>query len=83
MDQATVPLLTPRQASARLESEHNVQQEPPRLANLRCAGGGPPFVRIGRWIRYPQDKLDDYGRRMAGPLMTTTRKVAELAMVAA
>jgi excisionase family DNA binding protein len=30
------------------------------LAKLRCAGGGPYFVRIGRAIRYKKSDLEDF-----------------------
>lgn len=29
----------------------------PTLVTLRCRGGGPPFLRIGRAVRYPVDLL--------------------------
>ncbi|MGF0310971.1 helix-turn-helix domain-containing protein [Rhodococcus sp. IEGM1428] len=31
---------------------------PTQLAQLRYKGGGPPFLRLGRQIRYPLDKFD-------------------------
>lgn len=30
------------------------------LAKLRCAGGGPFYVRIGRAIRYMKSDLDEF-----------------------
>jgi predicted DNA-binding transcriptional regulator AlpA len=30
---------------------------PSTLAKMRSRGGGPPFVKVGRVVRYPEDKL--------------------------
>jgi predicted DNA-binding transcriptional regulator AlpA len=30
---------------------------PSTLAKLRSRGGGPPFIKVGRAVRYPQDRL--------------------------
>ncbi|MEU3475313.1 helix-turn-helix domain-containing protein [Rhodococcus sp. NPDC006774] len=35
-----------------------LQVTPSKLAQLRYKGGGPPFLRLGRQIRYPLDKFD-------------------------
>ncbi len=30
---------------------------PSTLAKLRVRGGGPPYLKLGRSVRYPQDEL--------------------------
>ncbi len=39
------------------------------LAKLRVYGGGPPFMRVGRAIRYSRAHLDEY---MAAKLARST-----------
>jgi len=34
-----------------------VSLAPSTLAKMRANGGGPPFVKIGRAVRYPSDEL--------------------------
>jgi hypothetical protein len=69
--------LTPREASERLRTAWQVRQSDRRLANLRCIGGGPEFVKRGKWVLYPIDAVDAYGRSFAGPTMRSTHEVAE------
>jgi hypothetical protein len=69
--------LTPRETSERLWIEWQVRQSDRRLANLRCSGGGPEFVKRGKWILYPIDGVDAYGRTFSGPRMRSTHEVAE------
>jgi len=33
------------------------------LRNWRCMRVGPPYVKIGRLVRYPKDELDKFMRR--------------------
>lgn len=33
---------------------------PITLAKLRCSGGGPTFLKIGRSVRYSRTDLDDW-----------------------
>jgi hypothetical protein len=47
----TVILLNPKQAGVRLGWAVST------LAKKRIFGGGPPFVRLGRSVRYPEDAL--------------------------
>lgn len=44
-------LLTPGQVAALLRVSVN------RLAQLRCKGDGPPYMKMGRLVRYPRLKL--------------------------
>lgn len=46
------PLLLPQEAADLLRST------PSTLAKLRLFGAGPPFVKIGRLVRYRQSDLD-------------------------
>jgi excisionase family DNA binding protein len=48
------PYLTAKQAADYLNVTENA------LAKLRLAGGGPPFVRLGRRIRYGQGAIDSW-----------------------
>jgi predicted site-specific integrase-resolvase len=52
--QSTIRLLIPRAAANLL----NVSEK--TLANWRCSGFGPPFVRVGRLIRYREADLHDF-----------------------
>ena len=45
------PLLTPKEAANRLGLSSSW------LAKARMRGDGPPYIRIGRAIRYPEDAL--------------------------
>lgn len=47
-----VLLLTPDEVADELKLA------PRTLANLRHTGGGPPFVKFGRTVRYPRAELD-------------------------
>src|SRR5688572_8565728 len=40
---------------------------PRALEAMRSRGGGPPFVRIGRIVRYPRAELLEFGTRAGGP----------------
>ena len=42
------------------EAAEYLGAHPRTLANQRCRGEGPDFVRIGRQIRYPRSSLDRY-----------------------
>ncbi len=46
--------LTPREAAELLKCSWQ------RLETLRREGGGPPFVREGRRVRYARKDLEDY-----------------------
>jgi hypothetical protein len=64
----TDPLLSPPDASRRL-AELGVTLSVSSLNRYRVVGGGPEFVRIGRWVRYPEDRLVAYARRITSGLM--------------
>ena len=44
--------LTPKQVAARLQLSVNT------LANLRCTGNGPPYMKLGNRVRYPIRELE-------------------------
>lgn len=45
-------LLTPRDVSERLGVRSTT------LKRWRIAGGGPPYVKFGRIVRYPEDRFE-------------------------
>lgn len=47
-------LMTPEQVSEYL------QQPAATLSRWRCAGIGPVYVKIGRNVRYPRSRLEEY-----------------------
>jgi hypothetical protein len=69
-------LHSPPEASqllAQLGVNHSVDT----LNRYRCIGGGPEFVRIGRWVKYPEDRLVAYARRITTPLMRSNHERVE------
>jgi predicted DNA-binding transcriptional regulator AlpA len=44
-------LLAPREVAQRL------RLAPSTLAKLRLRGGGPPYIKLGAAVRYPEDSL--------------------------
>jgi hypothetical protein len=50
-------LLTPAEVSAEL-TQRGIGRTVSTLAKLRIVGGGPPFKRFGRDIRYPASSLE-------------------------
>jgi excisionase family DNA binding protein len=56
----------PREAADYLRSSEST------LAKKRLSGEGPPFVRIGRAIRYRRSDLDSW---MAASIRTSTSEV--------
>lgn len=64
-------LLAPRTASEFL-CERGFKIATATLAKLRCVGGGPAFVRFGRYVGYrPKDLLDWAKNRLSSPLHST------------
>ena len=49
-------LLTPQETAARLKVSRSF------LAKARTRGDGPPFIRVGRSIRYPDTDLFEWMR---------------------
>jgi hypothetical protein len=72
-------LLSPPEAS-RLLAQLGVNHSVDTLNRYRCIGGGPEFVRIGRWVKYPEDRLVAYARRITTPLMRSNHEPAESGM---
>jgi predicted DNA-binding transcriptional regulator AlpA len=44
-------LLSPREVAQRLKLA------PSTIAKLRLRGGGPPYIKLGAAVRYPEDSL--------------------------
>jgi hypothetical protein len=66
------PLLTTRQVSQELE-RRGIPRSVSTLEKLRCCGGGPPFRRFGRDVRYPHDHLESWIETMlSAPMRSTT-----------
>ena len=53
------PLL-PQAASDRLREVHGISRKAKSLAVLRSRGGGPPFIKSGRAVLYPEGLLDGW-----------------------
>jgi len=47
-------LLSPKQAAERLSLAEQT------LANMRCAGGGPRFYKLGRRVAYSEADLNEW-----------------------
>lgn len=56
MPEATLPLNNPDYLREPQVAE-TTGLAPSTLAKMRSRGGGPPFVKVGRIVRYPEDKL--------------------------
>jgi hypothetical protein len=66
------PLLTTRQVSQELE-RRGIPRSVSTLERLRCYGGGPPFRRFGRVVRYRYDELESWIEAMlSAPMRSTT-----------
>ena len=50
----TIVLLSPPQVAERLGLARST------LAKLRVHGGGPPYLKLGASVRYPEDALSDW-----------------------
>lgn len=73
-------LLTPKEASAHLKAEHRINRSVARLADLRCVGGGPLFMKQAARVFYPLALLDDWARELnASPLLKSTPFAVETA----
>jgi hypothetical protein len=64
-------LLTTRQVSEALE-QRGTPRSISTLEKLRCRGGGPPFQRFGRDVRYPADDLESWIEAMLSAPMRST-----------
>jgi hypothetical protein len=70
-------LHSPRDAARRL-AELGAPRSIPTLARYRCRGGGPEFIKVGRDIKYPDDRLVAYARRITSPLMASNHVPAAI-----
>ncbi|WP_222184611.1 hypothetical protein [Geminicoccus harenae] len=43
-----------------------IRRVPTTLAKLACLGGGPRFVKAGRWPMYREEWLDAWARTLLG-----------------
>ncbi len=50
----SVILLSPNQVAERLKLARST------LAKLRLSGGGPPYMKFGAAVRYPEDSLSEW-----------------------
>ena len=64
-------LLTTRQVSEELE-RRGISRSVSTLEKLRCRGGGPPFRRFGRDVRYPKSCLESWIEAMLSAPMRST-----------
>jgi hypothetical protein len=66
------PLLTPSEAQRYLWENHKIRRSLHRLADLRCFGGGPPFIKQNRReVRYPQKLVENWATQLnAKPVLT-------------
>jgi hypothetical protein len=54
------PLLRPKEAVEHLRQKHTIDRTTKTLAVDRVRGGGPPFIRVERTVRYPEMLLDEW-----------------------
>jgi hypothetical protein len=52
--------LSPREASAYLNTRWGIRRGPTRLAQLRCKGAGPVYVKFEREVYYIHASLDEW-----------------------
>lgn len=56
------------------EAAHLLGLAPSTLSKLRCVGGGPKFVRLGRSVAYRETDLREWADRR--PALTSTSDAA-------
>lgn len=59
-------------ASAYLQECYGIQLAPATLAKLASVGGGPKFLKDGKFPLYPTDHLDEFAAARLGPLRANT-----------
>jgi hypothetical protein len=70
---STPTLLRRRDASRYLRERYGFPYAPQTLAKLACIGGGPRFMKWGRWPVYSPDDLDAWvASKLTGPLESTS-----------
>ncbi len=58
------------EASRFLKAEFNLSRHPSRLADMRLAGGGPEFIKVGRTVLYPERALREWAlSKLRRPLL--------------
>jgi hypothetical protein len=66
------PYLTTEESSEFLRGL-GLQRAPSTLKKLRCVGGGPTFVKYGRFPRYTPKWLQEYAKsQLSAPLRSTS-----------
>lgn len=71
--QALSCLMLPPKTASEFLSERGFKIAIATLAKLRCIGGGPKFVRFGRYVGYrPNDLLDWAQTRLSDPVNSTS-----------
>jgi len=68
---SSILLLTTLQVSEEL-GRRGTPRSVSTLEKLRCRGGGPPFRRFGRDVRYPADGLESWIEAMLSAPMRST-----------
>jgi hypothetical protein len=69
--------LTPLDASSLLADEFGIPAAVATLAKWRCVrSDGPPFVKVGRHVRYPQDPLREWATGAVSALRHSTSEAA-------
>ncbi len=75
---AASPNVTPTRAfrrvgaSAYLLDHYLISMAPSTLAKLASIGGGPSFLKAGRYPVYPIEALDSWARERISPLVKST-----------
>src|SRR5262245_12632978 len=64
--------LDTKAASDVCKNELNVPVGPDHLAKLRSQGGGPPYHKVGRYVRYTPDELRQHWRGKVQYGLTST-----------
>ena len=73
------PLLTPNELRDYLWRQHKIKRSLQRLADQRCFGGGPPFIKQnGREVRYPERLTEQWAAAMnAKPVLSVGPSVIQ------
>ncbi len=72
-------LLRRKEAARYLLEKHGVPVAAQTLAKLAVIGGGPPFVKFGRFPLYLPDDLDCWVRVKLGAKRRSTSDIVEMA----
>lgn len=59
MNASSLPLTDPRYLRE-IEAADRVGLAPSTLTKMRSLGSGPPFVKVGRAVRYHEDDLNEW-----------------------